>query len=265
MLTQPGNRKPDYGIDAPGVVRVLTLVGLLLAGLAAWLLIALHLIWLAAWCIVWACVCLGEAVAMLWTSRVGKLWEIRRMLDCLVLCGDEEVLDVGCGRGMLLIEAARRLRSGHATGIDVWSMRDQSGNSPLVTQENARLAGVAERISVVTADARQLPFPSERFDVVVSCLALHNIHGQEERHRALREMLRVLKPGGKIAVLDLAHVKEYARDLQALGAGQLVLGRPSWRVFPPLRMLLARKLPAPASGEGEAAAAASEAQGGALA
>ncbi|RAQ95968.1 class I SAM-dependent methyltransferase [Thermogemmatispora tikiterensis] len=263
MLTQPGSRKPDYGIDAPGVVRVLMLGGVLLGGVALWLLIALHLIWLAIWCIVWAGVCLGEALAMLWTSRVGKLWEIRRMLDCLVLCGDEEVLDVGCGRGMLLIEAARRLRSGHATGVDVWSARDQSGNSPLATQENARLAGVAERISVITADARQLPFPSERFDVVVSCLALHNIHGREERHRALREMLRVLKPGGKIAILDLAHVKEYARDLQALDAGQLVLGRPSWRVFPPLRMLLVRKLPA--SGEGEATATASEAQGDTLA
>jgi ubiquinone/menaquinone biosynthesis C-methylase UbiE len=181
---------------------------------------------------------------MLWTSRVGKLLEMRRMLDHLVLCGDEEVLDVGCGRGMLLIEAARRLPKGHVTGIDIWSEHDQSGNSPLVTQENARLAGVAERVSVVTADARQLPFPAERFDVIVSCLALHNIHGREERRQALSEMLRVLKPDGRIAILDLAHVKQYARDLQDLGASQLTIGRPSWRVFPPLRMVLARKLPA---------------------
>ncbi|WP_052887933.1 class I SAM-dependent methyltransferase [Thermogemmatispora carboxidivorans] len=247
MLTQSEIKKPDYGVDAPGVVRVLVLVGLCLCVLALGLLIVFRLnalvIVLAAWVILWALVCLGEALAMLWTSRVGKLREIRRMLDCLVLSGDEEVLDVGCGRGMLLIEAARRLRSGHATGIDIWSERDQSGNSPQVTQENARLAGVAERVTVLTADARQLPFPSEHFDVIVSCLALHNIDGREERCQALREMLRVLKPGGRIAMLDFTHVKEYAQDLQTLGVDQLTLGRPSWRVFPPLRMLLARKLP----------------------
>ncbi|MBX5451226.1 class I SAM-dependent methyltransferase [Thermogemmatispora sp.] len=241
MRTQPSHSQPDYGVDAPGMIRFLVLAALLLSPVALWLLVSLHLTGIAIWLLANACICLGEALAMLWTSRVGKLREIRRLLDRLVLCGDESVLDVGCGRGMLLVEAARRLRSGHATGIDIWSTRDQSGNNPLATQENARLAGVAERVSIVTADARQLPFPEASFDVIVSCLALHNISGEQGRRQALREMVRVLKPGGRIAILDLAHVKQYARDLRELGMDLLVLGRPSWRVFPPVRMLLARK------------------------
>nr|BBH94851.1 type 11 methyltransferase [Thermogemmatispora argillosa] len=241
MQSRPRLTRPDYGVDAPGVVRMLILSALVLYAVALWLIIGLRLTGLAIWLLANASLCLGEALAMLWTSRVGKLREIRRMLDYLVLCGDEQLLDVGCGRGMLLIEAARRLGSGHATGIDIWDTRDQSGNSPLITQENARLAGVAERVSVVTADARQLPFPEASFDVIVSCLALHNIHGEQERRQALREMVRVLKPGGRIAILDLAHVKQYARDLRELGVELLMLGRPSLRVFPPLRMLLAYK------------------------
>jgi cyclopropane fatty-acyl-phospholipid synthase-like methyltransferase len=68
------------------------------------------------------------------------------------------VLDVGCGRGLLLIGAAKRLTTGKAVGVDIWQTEDLSGNRPEATLENARLERVAERVGVKDGDARRLPF-----------------------------------------------------------------------------------------------------------
>jgi cyclopropane fatty-acyl-phospholipid synthase-like methyltransferase len=67
---------------------------------------------------------------MLYSSRVGKLRMRGLVIDALGLRGNERVLDVGCGRGLLLIEAAKRLPEGEAVGLDLWSTRDLSDNRP---------------------------------------------------------------------------------------------------------------------------------------
>src|SRR5262249_38523750 len=134
--------------------------------------------------------------------------------------GDETVLDIGCGRGLLLIGAAQRLTGGRAVGVDIWSRVDLSGNRPEATLENARRAGVADRVEVRDGDAPHLPFADATFDVVVSSLVLHNIPGQEDRRRAVREIARVLKPGGRVALLDLRHTGDYVRVLRQCGLGE---------------------------------------------
>lgn len=53
----------------------------------------------------------------------------------------------------------------------------------------------AVTVDVGDGDARQIPFGAATFDVVVSCLALHNIYDRKEREQALGEIARVLKPG----------------------------------------------------------------------
>src|SRR5205823_1073831 len=111
--------------------------------------------------------------------------------------GDERVLDVGCGHGLMLLGAAKRLTSGRATGIDIWSREDQKANSAEATLENARREGVADRVELLTADAREIPFPDGSFDVVISSFAIHNIYDRAQRGRAIREIARVLKPGGR--------------------------------------------------------------------
>jgi arsenite methyltransferase len=151
------------------------------------------------------------------STRAGKFGVWSELLDRLELKGDERLLDIGCGRGAVLLMAAQRLPRGRAVGVDMWSATDQSGNAEQVTRQNAALEGVADRVELHTADMRQLPFDDDSFDVVVSSLAIHNVSGAGERARALCEAARVLKKGGKMAIADIRYTRAYAQELEARG------------------------------------------------
>ena len=112
---------------------------------------------------------------MTWGSRVGKLQLPDRVLAKIPWHGDEQVLDVGCGHGLMVIGAAKRLSTGKATGIDIWEKEDQAGNSAAATQANVDREGVAARVELRDADARALPFADASFDVILSSWALHKI------------------------------------------------------------------------------------------
>jgi len=217
---QPRRIQADYGIDGPGAVA-----GLLIAG----------------------GLCLATAGGMLWSSKVGKLRARDTLIDALPWRGDETVLDVGCGRGLLLIAAAKRLTTGTAIGIDVWHSVDQARNRPEATWTNARREGVADRIDIKDADARQIPFADGAFDVIVSSLVLHNIHGRAERDTAVREIVRVLKPGGRVALLDVAHTNAYMQVLIDSGLADVRRSRPLLLFFAPARIVTGRK-PSPSGG-----------------
>src|SRR5437764_3554555 len=229
--------KPDYGIDAPGVIRNLLLVAA--AGILIWGAAAAHLwsgiatigpVRLAlAHMVIWPGVaCLLMAVWMLWDSKIGKVRDRERLLDHIPWRGDERVLDVGCGRGLMLIGAAKRLTTGRAVGIDIWQAEDLAGNRPDAPLENARREGVAERVEVRTADMRQMPFPDAAFDAVVSNVAIHNIYDAQERVRALAEMARVLKPGGRVLIADIRYHRQYVAELAARGLVDLRRAGPVW-------------------------------------
>lgn len=168
--------------------------------------------------------CLAMALWMTWSSKVGKVRERERLLDTLVWRGDEQVLDVGCGRGLMLIGAARRLTSGHATGIDLWRTEDLAGNAPEATLANAAAEGVVERLSLKTGDMCALPFAEASFDVILSRAAVHNVPRAAGRKRAVEEMARVLRPGGTILLADIRNLREYADALRAKGLEAKVEG-----------------------------------------
>jgi ubiquinone/menaquinone biosynthesis C-methylase UbiE len=147
------------------------------------------------------------------TTVRGKLRVWERELDRLGLRGDEYLLDLGCGRGAVLVAAARRLPRGRAVGVDLWRSRDQSGNDPETTRRNALAAGVADRIELRTADMIDLPFADGTFDVVTSALAIHNIATADGRRRAVAEAMRVLRPGGRLLLADFRHTSEYRDEL----------------------------------------------------
>ncbi len=228
------NSGPDYGLDAPGVVRNLLIAGAL--GLLIWgtayfglwsgvlklgPIAGVELRFPAAGALWPGAGCTAMALWMLWTSKVGKVRDREKLLDRIPWTGRERVLDVGCGRGLMLVGAARRLTSGRATGIDIWQAEDLSGNRPEATLENARREGVADRVEIRTADMRKIPFPDGAFDVVVSSQAIHNIYDAGGRAQAIGEIARVLAPGGRALLRDIRHTRDYASVLAANGVTEV--------------------------------------------
>ena len=217
-----------YGIDAPGIVRAHIILGFLLAliatiGLAPAKpnLIPLSVSIGAA---SFAFLLLFVAGVFLRSSLVGKKRVRDRLVAALQLSGNERVLDAGCGLGLALIGCAKKLNGGKAVGIDLWAAKDLSNNNSQGTLANAAAEGVADRVEVGTGDITKLPFPDASFDAVVSMTVIHNIPSRDKRDQALRELVRVLKPGGKVAIFDLLHVSRYAEILQEAGMQVRELG-----------------------------------------
>jgi ubiquinone/menaquinone biosynthesis C-methylase UbiE len=131
----------------------------------------------------------------------------------------------------MLIGAAKRLTTGKASGIDLWQAEDLTGNRPESTLENAAREGVADRVEVKTADMREIPFPDDTFDVIVSCAAIHNIYVVAERRKAIAEIARVLKRGGTAVIDDIRHGREYAEAFAANGCSSRSIGSVAVAVF----------------------------------
>ena len=113
MSTEP--IKADYGIDAPGVIRNLFVIGVLVPALG-FVFPVVHIgpvtvLWKSG-AVTAGVLCLAEGVLMLLYAKHGKLRHRDRMLARVDWKGDESVLDVGTGRGLLMIGAAKRLSTG---------------------------------------------------------------------------------------------------------------------------------------------------------
>ena len=104
-----------------------------------------------------------------------------------------------------------------------------------------KIENVAGRIEIRTADMRDLPFPDGAMDVVISSLAIHNVPNREGRVYAIREMARVLKPKGTLAVQDLHFTGEYVNTLKDLGWRDVKLSGRMFMIFPPIRVVMGRK------------------------
>ena len=157
----------------------------------------------------------------LYASLFGKFAVWAEVLRSLELRGDERLLDLGCGRGAIVLMAAKLIPRGHAVGIDLWKTSDQLGNALDVTKRNAELEGVADRVDLRTGDMRALPFADGSFDVVVSGLAIHNIRDAAGRAKAIDEAVRVLRPGGRILIVDINASREYEALLRQLGMAEV--------------------------------------------
>jgi SAM-dependent methyltransferase len=221
--TPRARRHGSYGIDAPywaaafAVLTAANLVGAALSG--GW------------WPFLPALFLLACAACCLHTTLRGKFVVWARLLDGLHLRGDERVLDLGCGRGAVLLLAAGHLTTGRAVGADLWRTADQSGNSVDATRRNAHAEGVADRVELHTADMTALPFADDSFDVVLSSLAIHNIPGRAGRDQAVAQAVRVLRPGGRLLIADIAHTRHYRRRLAELGMADVTRRGLGWRFW----------------------------------
>jgi SAM-dependent methyltransferase len=209
--------RATYGVDAPGVPLGMGAGGLVLVGVGLAAAASGAGAGAVAGPLLGAALLLASTALYLHTTMRGKLQVWDELLDGLGLRGGEQVLDLGCGRGAVLLAAARRLPRGRAVGVDLWRTVDQSGNSSDTTRRNAVTEGLADRVELHTGDLTALPFPDATFDLVLSGLAIHNIPDADARRTAVDEAVRVLRPGGRLLIVDIVHVADYAERLRELG------------------------------------------------
>ena len=108
------------------------------------------------------------------------------------------LLDVACGTADLSIDAAHRYNQIKITGIDfVYEMLDAG-------KEKIEKKGLDRRIKLMQADALELPFCDNSFDVVAVAFGVRNMPNREQ---ALKEMLRVAAPGGSVMVLEMTFIQ----------------------------------------------------------
>ncbi|MDX2561405.1 methyltransferase domain-containing protein [Streptomyces sp. TX20-6-3] len=187
----------------------------------------------------------GEAYDRLSGRLLSGLY--RRAADDVCRAPEDAlVVDIGTGPGRLLLDIARRRPDLRPHGVDV---------APSMTERarhNARAHGYGDRITLHTASADALPLADASADVIVSTLSMHH---WADVPRAVTEMARVLRPGGRLVIYDFRATSDapLTRTVAARPefAGRtvertLVTGAP-WIPFPLFARMTVERAPAPAN------------------
>lgn len=153
--------------------------------------------------------CLLVALWMFLGSKVGKFRFAKRWIERLELQGEEAVLDASLHPGVYA-----PYFKGKVTAV---------GSDPALFVQS-------EGVHFQEGDVRALPFEAEQFDVVICGQILRTLSKEEEREKALGELVRVLKPGGRLLVFD-----------QQINLEGAETSRLSFATFPPTRACLFSK------------------------
>lgn len=138
-------------------------------------------------------------------NLIAKDWNVSRGFPSPVkikllrnIKKDFRVLDLGCGNGLMAGEVLKR--GGRYFGVDI----------------SAKLIAIArkknKRAKFIVADALNLPFKKNQFDFIFSFAVLHHIPSDELRKKFLKEIFRVLKPGGRVVLTSWNLLEDWARE-----------------------------------------------------
>lgn len=138
----------------------------------------------------------------LMSAGMHRLWKRRTIADAGVRAG-QAVLDLAGGTGDLALRFAQAVGpEGHVVLADINAAMLEEGRRRLVD------AGVAGNLSIARVDAENLPFADRSFDCITIAFGLRNV---TDKDAALASMFRVLKPGGKLLILEFSAPAEALR------------------------------------------------------
>ena len=149
--------------------------------------------------------------------------------DLARLQAGETVLDVGCGTGTLAMVARERVgATGRVCGIDPGPQQ--------IARARSKAARRCLTIDFQTGVIEQLAFPDSSFDIVLSTLMMHHLPDDLKR-QGLAEIARVLKPGGRLLILDFkgpvgpwkSNIADQPAIMKEVGFSQVEMGKTGYR------------------------------------
>lgn len=146
---------------------------------------------------------------------LGQERKVRQAtLDLVEIQPGDRILEVGCGTGSLTLAAKTKAGSqSQVFGTDI------APDMVDTARRKAAKAGLEVQFQVGRIEA--IPFPDSDFNLVLSSLMLHHVPGNEAKQKGIEEMLRVLKPGGRLLIVDV----EPPQNPHIRGLAGLIVGR----------------------------------------
>lgn len=126
--------------------------------------------------------------------------------------GEGSLLDIGCGAAALTVRCAKAFPKAQITAMDYWGAEWNYAKEQC--EKNARIEGVADRITFQKGDAARMDFPDETFDAAVSNFVFHEVRSAKDKRDVVREALRVVKKGGAFSFQDMFSQKALYGDME---------------------------------------------------
>ena len=137
-----------------------------------------------------------DSLNHLMSLGIDRSWRRRALRRILDPSGPQQIMDLACGTGDFAIAIAKAMREdSHVTGVDL------SEGMLEVMRKKVEAESLGGRISIMRGEGEGLDFPEGSFDCVSIAFGIRNF---EDRERGLREILRVLRPGGRLVILELS-------------------------------------------------------------